>query len=219
MINFVSKVYELKFDNDKMEELIPKITELFLRYGVKSVTMDDIARELGISKKTLYLHFMDKKDVVMKSIEHTLKHQKCMMDQLSEQSFDNAIDVLMKVSQQLITTQNKVNQNVNYDLQKYYPEAWEKIRIFRQDHVFNSIKQNINRGIEEGVYRTDFNVDVICYLYVSHIENSYTELIVKTEIPFEELLKTLFMYHIRGIASAKGIEYIENKILNTKHNK
>lgn len=196
-----------------MEELIPKITELFLRYGVKSVTMDDIARELGISKKTLYLHFTDKKDVVMKSIEYTLKHQKCEMDALSERSFDNAIDVLMKVSQQLITTQSKVNQSVNFDLQKYYPEAWEKISKFRQDHVFSSIKQNINRGIEEGVYREDFNVDVICYLYVSHIENSYNELIAKAEIPFDELLKTLFMYHIRGIASAKGIIYIEENII------
>lgn len=195
-----------------MEELIQKITELFMKFGVKSVTMDDIARELGISKKTLYLHFADKKDVVMKSIEFSLQHQKCRMAEFADGTEDNAIDLLLKVSEQLIMAQSKMNSNVNYDLQKYYPEAWEKIRVYRQEHVYTSIKQNILRGISEGVYRSDFNVDVISYLYVSHIESSYSELINRTDIQFEELLKTLFMYHIRGIASLKGVDYVEGKI-------
>ncbi len=201
-----------------MEELLEKITALFLRYGVKSVTMDDISRELGISKKTLYLHFTDKKDVVLKSVDFSLTHQKCKIDELSNEMYENAIDVLMKVSQQLIITQSKVNQNVNYDLQKYYPEAWEKTRQSRQDHVFKSVKENILRGIEEGIYRDDFEIDVICHLYVSHLENSHSELISKMEIPFDLLLKTLFMYHIRGIASSKGIAYLEQKINNQNNN-
>lgn len=195
-----------------MEELIGKISELFLKYGVKSVTMDDIARELGISKKTLYLSFTDKKDVVMKFIEYSIANQTCNIKEKSEVTGENAIDILLNVSQILISAQNKVNPNVNYDLQKYYPEAWEKIKGFRQEHIFNRIRMNIEQGISEGIYRDDFNIDVICHLYVLHIEKSYTELLNNTDIKFDELLRTLFMYHIRGISSKAGIEYVEQKL-------
>lgn len=199
-----------------MEELIGKISELFLKYGVKSVTMDDIARELGISKKTLYLSFTDKKDVVMKFIEYSIANQTCNIKEKSEVTGENAIDILLNVSQILISAQNKVNPNVNYDLQKYYPEAWEKIKGFRQEHIFNRIRMNIEQGISEGIYRDDFNIDVICHLYVLHIEKSYTELFNNTDIKFDELLRTLFMYHIRGISSKAGIEYVEQKLMKPK---
>ena len=201
-----------------MEELIQKITDLFLKYGVKSVTMDDIAKELGISKKTLYLHFADKKDLVMKAIDFSLNHQACTMKELAGVKGENAIDVLLKVSQYLVSAQNKINQNVNFDLQKYYPEAWEKIKSFRQEHVFNSIRQNILQGIEEGIFRNDFNIEIICYLYVSHIDNSYSDLLNNSEIRFDELLKTLFIYHIRGIASKAGLDYVEQKLQTLKIN-
>lgn len=199
-----------------MEELIRKITDLFFKYGVKSVTMDDIAKELGISKKTLYLSFTDKKDVVMKSIEYSISHQFCTIKEKEATSQVNAIDALLEVSQQLISSQSKVNPNVLFDLQKYYPEAWEKIKSFRQEHVYKRIRQNIVQGISEGLYRDDFNIDVICHLYVSHIDNSYSELLLKSEIHFEELLKTLFIYHIRGIASRAGVEFVEVKLLHLK---
>ncbi len=199
-----------------MEELIGKISELFLKYGVKSVTMDDIARELGISKKTLYLSFTDKKDVVMKFIEYSIANQTCNIKEKSEVTGENAIDILLNVSQILISAQNKVNPNVNYDLQKYYPEAWEKIKGFRQEHIFNRIRMNIEQGISEGIYRDDFNIEVICHLYVLHIEKSYTELLNNTDIKFDELLRTLFMYHIRGISSKAGIEYVEQKLMKPK---
>lgn len=199
-----------------MEELIRKISDLFLKYGVKSVTMDDIARELGMSKKTLYLSFVDKKDVVMKFVEYSIANQTCNIHAKETLNSENAIDALLKVSQQLIVLQNKVNPNVNFDLQKYYPEAWDKIKDFRQDHIFTSIRKNILKGISEGIYRDDFNIEIICHLYVSHIEKSYTELLNNTDIHFEELLKTLFMYHIRGIASKAGIEYVEQKLGNLK---
>lgn len=199
-----------------MEELTRKITDLFLKYGVKSVTMDDIAKELGISKKTLYLTFTDKKDVVMKSIEYSIKQQLWEMNRRNRPKTDNAIDQLLKVSEELISWQQKVNPNVHFDLQKYYPEAWAKIKAFRQEHVFEQVRQNIIQGISEGVYRTDFNVDIICHIYVSHIDNSYSELLSNSNIHFEELLKTLFVYHLRGIASKNGVDYIEQKAMNTQ---
>ena len=148
-----------------MEELIPKISDLFLKYGVKSVTMDDLAKGLGISKKTLYLSFADKKDVVMKFVEYSIAHhQACLVKAKEIVDGSNAIDTLLKVSQLLISSQNKINPNVNYDLQKYYPEAWAKVKRFRQEHVFTHIRQNIIQGISEGIYRTDFNIEVICHL-------------------------------------------------------
>ncbi len=93
-----------------MEELITKISDLFLKYGVKSVTMDDLAKELGISKKTLYLSFADKKDVVMKFVEYSIaRHQSCLIKAKEIVDGSNAIDNLLKVSQLLINSQNKIN--------------------------------------------------------------------------------------------------------------
>ena len=100
----------------------------------------------------------------MKSIEFSMQHQQCKMNEIVDGTEENAIDILLKVSQQLIVSQSKINANVNYDLQKYYPEAWDKLKDFRQKHIYSHIRENILRGIEEKVYRNDFNVDIIMSL-------------------------------------------------------
>jgi len=197
-----------------MEEIVKKITEIFLKFGIKSVTMDDIARDLCISKKTLYQYFTDKKDVVVKSIEYSIKEQLCKIKNLVFEKRHNAIDILLIVSKELVDSQSKINPNINFDLQKYYPEAWQILVKYRQEHVFANIKQNIERGIEEGYYRNDFNIDVISYLYMNHIENAYTTIIEKSGLNIGEIIQTLFTYHLRGIASAKGLKYIDEQLKN-----
>jgi AcrR family transcriptional regulator len=197
-----------------MDDIIVKVSDLYLKYGIKSVTMDDVARELGISKKTLYLHFKDKDELVKKVVDYHMDVSLAEMRNLASKKI-NAIEELLMLSQYLSQFLKQINPSVTYDLQKYYPEIWKNIATGRRDHIYKQIKENMKRGIKEGFYRSDQNIDIIAYFYLFRMEMSKTlDLIVENKYSFEEIFNTLFSYHIRGIANQKGIEYLECKIKN-----
>ena len=193
-----------------MEELLQKITKLYFQYGIKSVTMDDLAREMGISKKTLYVHFKDKDDVVDHVFMYHLQNQRCDLEFLEVKN-KNAIDQLLSVSKFLIEHFQKIHPSVNYDLMKYYPSTWQKVIAYKNENIYNSIKSNIIKGIAEGLYRNDFNVDIIAKLYVTRLDLAADEkLFLKKTYSIDEIFNTVFIYHIRGIASKEGLKYLEN---------
>jgi TetR/AcrR family transcriptional regulator, cholesterol catabolism regulator len=193
-----------------MQELILKILELYTRYGIKSVTMDDVARELGVSKKTLYMHFTDKKEMVYKVIHHLIHIQKCGMEENLDSPGRNAIDSLMMMTLYITETLKKSNAVLAYDLQKYYPDLWHDLLEFKREEVYRYIMDNIKAGIAEGLYRSDMNYDIIGRIYVSRLEMYQTELWQPlNRYPIEEIFNTLFIYHIRGISTSQGLEYFE----------
>jgi TetR/AcrR family transcriptional regulator, cholesterol catabolism regulator len=198
-----------------MEELIKRISVLFMRYGIRSVTMDDIARELSISKKTLYQHFTDKDDLVKKIVESYLNEQKCEITRLCTYDM-NAIDILLIISKYLTKQMTEINLSVNYDLQKYYPECWKVVENYRETHMLENIRLNITNGIKQGLYRNDFNIDIIAKGYILRFnpDDNIQDWIKNSGLTFEEVYQTLFIYHIRGIANKKGLEYLEQKIKN-----
>lgn len=198
--------------------MIEKIGELLYKYGIKSQSMDDIARELGISKKTLYLHFKDKKDLVMQVIMHGVNAQSCKFKQIITQNKLNAIDVLFYVSKQIAENHKNINQNVHFDLQKYYPEAWQILSEHNKKHIYGKICQNMEQGIQEGLYLNDLKISIIAKLYVQQVNNVSLIEDMNEDLSFDEILRNIFVYHIRGIASEKGREYLEYKLeaLDTK---
>jgi TetR/AcrR family transcriptional regulator, cholesterol catabolism regulator len=196
---------------NKNTELIKKITDFFYRYGIKSVTMDDIAKELCISKKTLYQYFKDKNDIIEQIVSYHIETIQCDLVSLYDDS-DNAIDVLLIVSKYISDQLQRIHPSVTFDLQKYYPEAWHRHTEYRKTRMINDIKKNMEIGIQQGFYRNDFNTDIIARFYLARIENLlHNEELIK-DYSFDELFNSLFIYHIRGIANKKGIEYLENKI-------
>ena len=186
-----------------------------MRYGIRSVTMDDIARELSISKKTLYQHFTDKDDLVKKIVESYLNEQKCEITRLCTYDM-NAIDILLIISKYLTKQMTEINLSVNYDLQKYYPECWKVVENYRETHMLENIRLNITNGIKQGLYRNDFNIDIIAKGYILRFnpDDNIQDWIKNSGLTFEEVYQTLFIYHIRGIANKKGLEYLEQKIKN-----
>lgn len=195
-----------------MEEIILKVTKLYMKYGIRSVTMDDVARELGISKKTLYQHFKDKDDLVEKVVEN---YSGIMFKEIenSQTCKGNAIENLLRMSRVMSLVLKQVNLSVTYDLQKYYPHIWNKITLSRRDHIFERIKDNMEQGIKEGLYRSDLNVEILAYLYLFRTENSQLfEMMSEKNFSFENIFKEIFIYHIRGIANKKGIDYLEKKL-------
>lgn len=196
-----------------MQDIINKISEIYSRYGIKSITMDDLARDLGISKKTLYLHFKDKKDVVRKVVHHLIDSQKCGIKEVMETPQTNAIDKLMMITRFFSESLRNSNASLTYDLQKYYQDVWEEVVEFKREEVYQHIMKNITDGIKEGLYRTDINYEIIARVYVSRMEMYNTELWEPlNKYDLQEVFHTLFVYHIRGIANIAGYQYLEENL-------
>jgi AcrR family transcriptional regulator len=188
------------------DKILFRAEKLFLRYGFKSITMDDLANELGISKKTLYQHIDNKSDLVDKITEQYILRQKISMDEVSKNAKD-AIHEMLLIAKHVIQLLRRMQPTTMYDLKKYYRESWMKIDSFHMIHVYQMIKANILKGIKEGLYREQADADIIAKLYVGKT------MILTDETMFplrdydrEKLFREYIKYHIHGIASAKGIE-------------
>ena len=194
--------------------IIERAGELFKKYGIKSVSMDDIAQQLSISKKTLYQHFKDKADLVVKVVQFHNCDKDQKFNEISNSNL-NAIDSLIEVSKYLIEIMKDINPPILYDLRKYYPELTKDLIFKRKEHVFSNIKNNLLKGMEEGLYRQDLNPDIITSLYVKRMDDVFLEEdTYLNKFAQHEIFSQLFIYHIRGIVSNKGLKYFENKIKN-----
>ena len=202
----------------KYTELIQKISDTFMNYGIKSVTMDDLARSLHISKKTLYQHFTDKKDLVKTCLKFHIDADLCEIKTITEDR-ENAIDEMYSIGLAVSKKTSQIHPSIFYDLEKYYPEAWSLFNDYRKGHIFQTIKENVERGIGEGLYRDDLNVDVIAGIYVLRIDDlTNQEIFPSDKYPFGELYLEVMRYHIRGIASNKGIEYLKQLVEQERNN-
>ena len=185
--------------------------EIFMKYGIRSVSMDDISRELGISKKTLYQHFLNKSDLVRRVLQ-------CSQDEF-EQKIDsiingehNAIDDLLEISLIIGDHMKEVNVAVNFDLQKYYPELHREFLEKKRSFASRYLKENVEKGKREKLYRSDLNGELISKLYVQKIEDLHDPNFYEREnISFAEVFQVMFENHIRGIANDQGIKYFEER--------
>lgn len=196
-----------------MNETIRKISDIFQRYGIKSITMDDLARDLGVSKKTLYQQFTDKKDVVKKVIHYMIDEQKCGIEEMLNIPKTNAIDKLMMMTRFFAEHLKSSNASLTYDLQKYYTDIWDDLIEFKRGEVYNHIVGNFNEGVSQNLYRDDVKYEIIAATYVSRMEMYHTQFWAPLEkYPLEEVFHTLFLYHIRGIANYNGLKYLDENL-------
>lgn len=206
---------------EKLKYILEESSKLFMRYGIRSMSMDDVARQLGISKKTLYQYFADKKELVHSVMKfHMDQTNHCFHDMKVDPG--NAIDILLRVSQILIEQMGQMNPSVKYDLSKYYPEAFKTLMDYKRGQVLDHIERNLVQGIKEGLYRKDMNTRVIAYFYLIRMDQ-FMSMEPDDEkmknINSEEILTELFIYHVRGIANQKGLEYLESKLVKELRSK
>lgn len=202
---------------DTKQEILQMTESLFMRYGIKSVTMDDIARELGISKKTLYQFVNNKQDLIEQSFQKHIGEELLIIQQIQESAKDS-IDEMLKIARYVIKMVKKVSPTVMYDLEKYYRKTFMQMKELHSRHIFNYILDNLNRGIEKGIYRKDIKPELIAKIYVnntSHIHGS--ELFPMTNDEIQALIREYAIYHIHGIATAKGLECL-NEYIDTNLN-
>ncbi|MBK7479820.1 MAG: TetR/AcrR family transcriptional regulator [Bacteroidales bacterium] len=196
-----------------MDEYLPFISNLFKKYGVKSISMDDIARELKKSKKTLYKHFENKEDVVYQVAQFEIKNEFSELTKLCIRH-EHAINELLMISKYIIQRNFSINSSLIFSMTKYYPHIWEGIMRERKESILNFIKQNIQKGIEQNIYRIDINFNVISIFYSFLLDIKSIEMYNdEFKDGFEKVFNLIFMYHIRGIATQNGIEYFEKQFI------
>lgn len=172
--------------------------------------MDDLASQLGISKKTLYKYFEDKNDLINTIILRTLNFEEKMCYKIQSNS-ENALEALIKISKMVTQRLNNVNPAIFYDLQKHHNEAWQILEKHKWDFVLNAISQNIKRGIQEGIYRNDLNIEVISRLYIATMDVIMNSEIYRwPEFQFHELFKEIMRFQFHGIINENGKNYLKN---------
>lgn len=205
--------------NQEYQHIIEKASELYNQYGIKSITMDDIARELGMSKKTLYKYVSNKDDLVDQFVEYLAKGRKCYVEDIKNQNL-NAIEELVEVNEYVIEMLKNYNPSTYFDLKKYYPDQYRKLRELRRNNMFQAVKENIIKGKKEGIYRKELNEDIIARVHVSRIENSFAnEMFTIQELTSWKFIREMMIYHIHGIANKEGIQFFHKKLKEFENKK
>jgi len=195
--------------DNKAHHIITQGSTLFQRYGIKSVTMDDVAKHLGISKKTLYEFFIDKEDLVRQVLMHdyNLKLQAFLE---IEQKNLNAIEELFEVYKMITEIFKDYNPSVEYDVKKYYPSLFVQLREVKRTRMLELSRKNMKKGKREGFFRSELNVSLIVRLHVFRVENILeSDLFTQEELTSFRIFHELFVYHLYGILSQQGREYME----------
>lgn len=183
---------------------------LFGKYGIKSITMDDIAKELGMSKKTLYQYVSDKNDLVEKTLDFHLQRSEHTCELLIQEQ-NNPIEAMLAIGDFFCQHMKDTNPSLMFDLRKYHPSAFQMLNEYRLDTIVKQIKGNLEVGIKDGFYRHDVNTDIIPRLYVAVVDGILESgFFPRDKFKFEEVVNQMLCYHIHGIATPKGIEYLNS---------
>jgi len=196
--------------NPKALHILEQVGKLYHRYGIKSVTMDDVATHLGISKKTIYDFFSDKEDLVKQVLMFEHDHRCGFLNAIEDKKF-NAIEELFEVYKMINTMFRESNPSMEYDIRKYYPNLFLKIREIRRKQMFESVHNNLNKGKKEGLYRKELNSKIIAKLHVFRTENLFdNDMFTLEELTSFIMFHEIFVYHLHGILSHEGRSFFEN---------
>jgi len=197
--------------------VLEKIDGLFQQYGIKSVSMDDISRALGISKKTLYTYVNNKQDLVDKIMDMYLQGEHKACDRISQKS-KNAIDEIIQVANHVNQRLAKFNPSVVYDLNKYYVSVWAKFQKHKESFIYQMIYENIEKGKKEGLYMDDVNAEVIAKIYINKMEIFLeNKVFPQSQYNLVEVYNEFIKYHIRGICSRKGHQTLNKQLKKLNH--
>jgi TetR/AcrR family transcriptional regulator, cholesterol catabolism regulator len=197
------------------ERILEKATDLFMRYGIRSITMDEIAAQLGISKKTIYQFFTDKDAMVEAVVNEEMKHNEegCRGFSATAENAVHEIFLAMDSMQEMLKT---MNPQLIHDLEKHHAAAFRRLKQYKNQFLYTMIKENLERGTREDIYRSDLNTD----LTIRHrIETAFMpfnqEVFPQNKYPMNQTCQELAILFLHSICNAKGKKLIE-KYLNER---
>lgn len=194
------------------EKILHTAAELFLNYGFKSVTMDDLANEMGISKKTIYTHFKNKTQLVEES---TLNLFWLISDGINEIAAQtkNPIEELYEIKKFVMVHLKNEKSSPQHQLQKYYPQLHETLKNKQFEVMGECIRDNVTRGIEMGIYRKNLDVEFVWRIYFSGVNGiKDVKMFPQEQFAHSALMDNYLEYHLRGIVTPEGRKILNNII-------
>ncbi len=195
--------------------ILEKATDLFMRYGIRSITMDEIAAQLGISKKTIYQFFTDKDEMVEAVVDEEMKENEeaCREFKVNAEDGVHEIFLTMENMQEMLKT---MNPQLMYDLEKHHPGAYRRLKQYKYHFLYTMIKENLERGIKEEIYRSDLNPDITTR---HRIESAFMifnqDAFPQNKFPMNQTCQELALLYLHSICNSRGKKLID-KYLNDR---
>ena len=197
------------------EKIIHKSVDLFLNFGFKSVTMDDIASKMGISKKTIYVHFPNKSKLVEATTLQMFKTISCGIDHICDLE-KNPIEEIFEIKQFVMQHLKEEKSSPQYQLQKYYPKIFTTLKSKQFEVMQGCVTENLKRGMKQGLYRENLNIQFISRIYFSGMTNlKDQDLFPLKTFSMNTLMEYYLEYHLRGICTPSGLKKL-TELLKTK---
>jgi len=196
------------------QNIIHKAAELFLTLGFKSVTMDDIAHEMGISKKTIYVHFANKTKLV-EAVTFELFETICDgIDGVCENAA-NPIEELYSIKMFVMQHLKNEKASPQYQLKKYYPQIHNRLKFKQFEKMHKSVQDSLQHGVDTGVFRDSIDVDFISRMYFTGMTGIKDNMFFPPEqYQMEYLMESYLEYHLRAIVTDKGLKIL-NKFITS----
>lgn len=202
---------------EKKIEIVKAALEVYMKFGIKSLTMDEMARQLGVSKKTLYQFVSDKNELVEECLKYAQGIDMACMKTIFSQDL-NAIEELLEVGRHLVKTLGAIHPSIFFDLSKYHPNALKSMHKHKYGAVRETLITNLRKGIDQGVYRDNLSPEIVSRLHMAAMDNIMSgEVVESLDFRIDEVYSEYFRYHIRGIASEKGLEFLKELIRNDEN--
>lgn len=186
------------------DRIISRANALFLRNGIKSVSMDNIAADLGMSKKTLYKVFTNKDELVLAVVSTELMGAQCECANVAGRAA-NAVEEMVMLSRWADEQFANVHPSIFYDLRKYYPAAWAQFSAHKNTFILEQITRNLRRGVAEGLFRPDLDVEVLARLNLAQIDLAFDpDLYPPAQFSPIRVNKVFDEHFLLGVATLKG---------------
>lgn len=195
-------------ETETKDRIRSKAHELFIRYGIRSVSMDDIAAHLGMSKKTLYQYFSDKDELVDAAVDVEIKRGQhdCM------RCFSKAQDAVAEIfltMENIVEQFRKMNPTVIYDLEKFHHNAYRKFLKHKNEFLLEVIRKNIERGIQEELFRKEINADIISRFRLESLMIVFNaEIFPPRKYNLATVTIEIIEHYLYGLATIKGHKLI-----------
>lgn len=195
------------------DKIIQASSTLFTNNGLKSVTMDDVASSIGISKRTIYETFKDKRELICATVDFFIEAQQRQTKKIENEAA-NLVEELFSLFE-LMDENFSRRGRISLDVRKYYPDIFQQHYLKHYEESSVDLQARLGRGISQGIILANTNVPFAVYVIMETITNlmiSPEKILVSTQVPESDAFKYVIIYFFRGISTQKGIEMIDKRI-------
>jgi AcrR family transcriptional regulator len=195
-------------DLDTKQRIQKAAHDLVMQYSIRSVSMDDIAASVGMSKKTIYQYFKDKDELIEVVVDDVIDTNQCTCN-LDREKADNAVHEIFLVMEMVVEMYKSMNPSILFDMQKYHPTAFSKFQKHKNEYLYNVCKQNLERGITEELYRPEMVVDILARYRVETMFIPFNpEFQRSLKHSLLEIEKEIITHYLFGMVTLKGYKLV-----------